>query len=99
MIVLNNKEAEMEHKSSSEYKMSMEDLFRRELDAYCAYKEWQEETSDTMLEMALDEIMTDEFLHAKFLRDYMIDKEMYTLKDDDPHEKRYWKIRKKLFKV
>ena len=99
MIVLNNKEATMEHKSESEYKMSMEDLFRRELDAYCAYKEWQEETSDPVLDMALEEIMTDEYLHAKFLRDYMIDKDLYTLKDDDPHEKKYWKIHKKMFRM
>ena len=99
MIVLNNKESPMGTKPDSEYKMSMEDLFRRELDAYCAYKEWQEETTDSILEMALEEIMLDEFLHAKFLRDYMLDKEMYTLKDDDPHEKRYWKIQKRIFNL
>ena len=99
MIVLNNKESStMEQQKVSEYKMSLEDLFRRELDAYCSYKEWAEETDDELLEMALDEIMMDEYLHAKFLRDYMIDKDMYHLGADDPHEKKFWKIQKRLFK-
>lgn len=98
MIVLNNKEnATMEHETSK-YEMSLEDLFRRELDAYCAYKEWVDETEDVVLEMALEEIMMDEYLHAKFLRDYMMDKGMYMLKSDDPHEKKFWKIQKKLFR-
>ena len=51
-----------------------------------------------ILEMALDEIMMDEYLHAKFLRDYMMDKGTYTLSADDPHEKKFWKIQKKLFR-
>lgn len=95
MIVLTDKDTtKMETK---DYKSSLEDMFRKELDAYCAYKEWAEETTDKLLERALEEIMYDEYLHAKFLRDYMIDKEMYTLKDDDPHEKKFWKIHMKLF--
>jgi hypothetical protein len=94
MIVVNNRETSMEHNGS---RKSLEDMFRMELDAYCDYKEWKEETEDSILEMALEEIMMDEFLHAKFLRDYMLDKDMYMLKSDDPHEKKYWKIHKKLF--
>jgi hypothetical protein len=96
MIVL-NKDVTMENKSEMDHKESLEDLFRKELDAYCAYKEWKEETSDSLLEMALEEIMMDEYLHAKFLRDYMIDRDMYTLTDSDPHEKKYWKIHRKIF--
>lgn len=97
MIVI-NKDATMETKAETEHKESLEDLFRKELDAYCAYKEWVEDTTDTVLEMALEEIMLDEYLHAKFLRDYMIDKDMYTLSDSDPHEKKYWKIYKKMLR-
>lgn len=94
MIVINNKESATEHTD----KKSLEDMFRMELAAYCDYKEWEEETDDSILEMALEEIMMDEFLHAKFLRDYMLDKDIYTLKSDDPYEKKYWKIHKKLFR-
>ena len=90
---MNNKESLMEHSNHK----SLEELFRMELDAYCDYNEWKQATEDDILEMALEEIMTDEFLHARFLRDYMMDKEMYTLKSDDPYEKKYWKIHKKLF--
>ncbi len=82
---------------AKEHHESCVEMFRKELDAYCAYNEWLEKTEDRILIMALDEIMYDEYLHAKFLRDYMIDKGTYTLTDDDPHEKKFWKIHKKLF--
>lgn len=99
MIVVNNQEsAKLTDPKTGEYAMSLEDLFRKELDAYCAYKEWVDETEDAVLEMALEEIMMDEYLHAKFLRDYMMDKDMYMLRSDDPHEKKFWKIQKKLFR-
>ena len=99
--MLNNKEttgANVEHKPEMKDhgKETMEDMFRKELDAYCTYKDWAEETEDEILEMALEEIMVDEYLHAKFLRDYMIDKDMYTLTDTDPHEKKFWRIHKKM---
>jgi rubrerythrin len=97
MIVLNNKEVTPEHKTQQYEKESYESMFRKELDAYCTYKEWAEETEDAILEMALEEIMLDEYLHAKFLRDYMIDHDMYSLHDDDPHEKKFWKIQKHMF--
>jgi hypothetical protein len=96
MIVLNNKETS-EVKSEVMKNETLEDMFRKELDAYCVYKDWKEETTDPIFEMALEEIMIDEYLHAKFLRDYMIDKDMYTLTDSDPHEKKFWKVHKKMF--
>jgi hypothetical protein len=95
MIVVNGTEKHTEHDKDNEYKMSLEELFRKELDAYCAYKEWAEQTEDEILEMGLEEIMFDEYLHAKFLREYMMDKGIYTLTDSDPHEKRFWKIHRK----
>ena len=97
MIIMNSKETSMEQ-GAMEHKKSLEEMFRMEIDAYCEYNEWLEETEDSMLEMALEEIMMDEYLHAKFLRDYMMDKGMYSLKSDDPHEKKFWKIQKKLFR-
>lgn len=97
MIVLNKDMPTMEHKDV-EHGTTLEDMFRKELDAYCAYKEWVDETEDVVLEMALEEIMLDEYLHAKFLRDYMMDKGVYTLTPEDPHEKKFWKIQKKLFR-
>lgn len=99
MIVLNNKETTMEHTGEMHHKESLEELFRKELDAYCAYKEWCEETTDSTLEMALEEIMLDEFLHAKFLRDYLMENGMYTLKQEDPHEKKFLRIQKRFFRV
>ena len=96
MIVVNNKETSLESKAT--HKDFYVDMFRKELDAYCAYKEMSEETEDKMLEMALEEIMMDEYLHAKFLREYMIDKGMYDLPDSDPHEKKFWKIQRKIFR-
>ena len=60
MIVMNNKETVMEHKPEVTEKESFESMFRKELDAYCTYKEWAEETHDVVLEMALEEIMMDE---------------------------------------
>jgi rubrerythrin len=96
MIVL-NKEPTVEHKVEQHEKETFESMFRKELDAYCIYKDWAEETTDPILEMALEEIMLDEYLHAKFLRDYMIDNDMYSLHDNDPHEKKFWKIQKHMF--
>lgn len=98
MIVLNNKETSSEQSSQMSHKKTLEEMFRMEIDAYCDYKDWCEETTDSVLEMALEEIMMDEYLHAKFLRDYMIDKDMYSLSAEDPYEKKFWKIHKRLFR-
>jgi hypothetical protein len=98
MIVINkDTSATVEH-LSTEQPETLESLFRKEIDAYCAYKKWCEETDDEVLEMALEEIMMDEFLHANFLRDYLMDNHMYTLSEDDPHEKKFWKIKKRFFR-
>lgn len=94
MITLNN----TEHKTDIPSKDTCLEMFKKEMDAYCAYKAWADDTDDEVLEMALEEIMEDEFLHARFLRDYMIDKEVYSLSADDPYEKRFWKAHKKFFR-
>lgn len=98
MIVVNSKETATINSNEIDHKKTFEDMFRMEVDAYCEYKSMKEDTDDGILEMALEEIMTDEYLHAKFLKDYMMDKEMFTLTDDDPHVKKFWKIHKKVFR-
>ena len=98
MIVLNTKETATMSSADTDRKKTFEDMFRMEVDAYCDYKAMKDDTDDGILEMALEEIMTDEYLHAKFLRDYMMDKDMFTLTDDDPHVKKFWKIHKKVFR-
>ena len=98
MIVVNTKETATMSSADIDRKKTFEDMFRMEVDAYCEYKAMKDDTDDSILEMALEELITDEYLHAKFLRDYMMDKEMFTLTDDDPHVKKFWKIHKKVFR-
>ena len=93
MIVLNNKETKME---TSEHPYV--DMFRKEIDAYCTYKEWAENTQDEFLERAFEEMMEDEYLHARFLHDYLMDNDLYAPSGDDEHERKFWKIHKKYFR-
>lgn len=91
MIVLNKTVTE-----TPKSDFTLVDMFHKEIEAYCMYKDWKETTEDEILEMALEEIMVDEFLHAKFLRDYLIDHDMYVADPEDEHEKKYWKMHKKM---
>ena len=72
------------------------DMFRKELDAYCTYKEWAEETNDIIFERALHEMMEDEYLHARFLHEYVMDRDLYSPDADDEYEKKFWKIHNKM---
>ena len=92
MIVL-NKETELQNKDKHPYL----EMFHKEIDAYCTYKAWMDETNDKLLEMAFEEIMEDEYLHARFLHDYLMDHDMYDPPSDDEYEKKFWKIHKKYF--
>ena len=92
MIIL-NKEAKtdmMEHQYI--------EMFRKEIDSYCTYKEWAEEANDDWLQRAFEEMMEDEFLHANFLHEYLMDNNLYNPTNEDLHEQKFWKIRKKYFK-
>ena len=94
MIVLNKEhEATMTNKEQHPYI----EMFHKELDAYCTYKAWTEDTNDSFLERAFEEIMEDEYLHARFLHDYLMDHDMYTPEGEDEYEKKFWKIHKKYF--
>ena len=95
MIVLNKETTDVTMKGKEHPYIEM---FRKEIDAYCAYKELIEETEDEFIERAFEEIMQDEYLHAKFLHDYLMDHELYWPENNDEHEKRFWKIHKKYFK-
>lgn len=95
MIVL-NKEANETTMKGTEHPYV--DMFRKEIDAYCTYKSWTEEIDDDYLERAFEEMMQDEYLHAKFLHDYLMDHDLYWPENNDEHEKKFWKIHKKYFK-
>jgi hypothetical protein len=73
------------------------EMFQREMMAYCSYRDWKEDSEDTFLELALEEMMEDEFLHARFLRDYMIKHELYKPEENDADELKYWKIHREIF--
>jgi hypothetical protein len=73
------------------------DMFHKEVDAYCTYKAWADDTNDKFLERAFEEMMEDEYLHAKFLHDYLMDHDLYNPDADDAYEKKFWKIHKKYF--
>ena len=53
MIVLNNQPNETKMKEMHPYI----EMFHKEIDAYCTYKEWAEDTNDAFLERAFEEIM------------------------------------------
>jgi hypothetical protein len=97
MIVVTNKDMVTETRTS-DMEAAFTDMFKKEIDAYCTYKTWCENTTDSMLEYALQEIMEDEYLHARFLRDYLIEHDMYNLDANDDYEKKFWKIHKWVYK-
>jgi hypothetical protein len=49
-------------------------------------------TEDSYLEEAIEEIMYDEYLHAKFLRKYMMEKGLYKPSENPEYESRFLKI-------
>ena len=60
-----------------EFVLKLKEQLKGEQCAYSAYKTLIEMTDDEYLEEALEEIMYDEFLHAKFLRSYMMEHKVY----------------------
>ena len=72
-----------------EFILKLKEQFRAEQMAYSGYEELKEMADDAYLEDALDEIMYDEFLHAKFLRSYLISMDAYNPKQHVELEKAY----------
>lgn len=64
---------------------------RREIEAYCKYKDLLV-VEDEHLREAIKEIMWDEYLHAKFLRRYLMREGVYTPEEYADIEKRYRRI-------
>jgi ferritin len=72
--------------------LKMKEQFKAEIAAYSAYDMIKEQIDDAYLEGALEEIMYDEYLHAKFLRSYMIDLGIYDPNQHAECEKAYMKM-------
>jgi rubrerythrin len=72
--------------------LKMKEQFRAEMAAYTAYELLKEHLDDDYLIEAIEEIMYDEYLHAKFLRSYMIEEGLYDPNQHVDCEKTYKKI-------
>jgi hypothetical protein len=73
------------------------EMFKKEIDAYMSYKGWLDSVKDDHLAMGIQEIMEDEFLHARFLRSYMEEHD-HELDVGDEYEQKYWKIHREITK-
>ena len=65
--------------------------FKMEIEAYCKYKDLLPMTEGQLKE-ALKEIMWDEYLHAKYLRGYLIKVGAYVPMEHIELEKRFSRI-------
>lgn len=72
--------------------LKLKEQFKAETIAYSGYQMICEAIDDDYLEEALEEIMYDEYLHAKFLRSYMIDAGIYDPEQHPDCEKAYMKM-------
>lgn len=72
--------------------LKMKEQLKAETAAYAAYEMLKEQIDDDYLEEALEEIMYDEFLHAKFLRSYMMEMGVYDPAQHVECEKAYKKM-------
>lgn len=63
------------------------DAMQKEISAYWLYTDMIKNTEDRRHKAALCEIVEDEFLHAKYLRKYMVEHHMYDMKE--PYEEKY----------
>lgn len=74
-----------------EHITKLSEQLKKEIDAYFAYKELKMSLGGEckMLDAAIEEIMYDEYLHARFIRDYMKSKDIYRFPMIEETEKRY----------
>jgi rubrerythrin len=72
--------------------LKMKEQFKAEMAAYTAYEMLLDQINDEYLSDALEEIMYDEYLHAKFLRSYMIEEGIYDPLQHVECEKAYKKM-------
>ena len=78
----------------TEHVTKLVEQYKKEIDAYCAYKDLKQSLNGTChtLDAAFEEIMYDEYLHARFLRDYLKSKNLYQFPMVDETEKRFLMI-------
>ena len=72
--------------------LKMKEQLKAETMAYSAYEMIKESIEDTYLAEALEEIMYDEYLHAKFLRSYMMECGAYDPTQHPDCEKAFHKM-------
>ena len=75
-----------------ELNLKMKEQFKAETLAYAGYEALLDHVDDDYLKEALEEIMYDEYLHAKFLRSYMINSGIYDPEQHPDCEKAYMKM-------
>ena len=69
--------------------LKLKEQFKSEIMAYNSYKMIVNMTSDGYLKEALDEVMYDEYLHAKFIRSYLIENNAYDPMQNEELEKMF----------
>ena len=72
--------------------LKMKEQFKSEIVAYAGYEALLKMVDDSYLEEALSEIMYDEYVHAKFLRSYMMEAGVYDPAQYEDCEKAYKKM-------
>ena len=72
--------------------LKLKEQFKAEMAAFNAYETIIDMLDDDYAEDALSEIMYDEYLHAKFLRSYMIEEGVYDPAQHVECEKTYMKM-------
>lgn len=74
--------------------LKLKEQFKAETIAFSGYEALLNSIDDEYLEEALEEIMYDEYLHAKFLRSYMMEMDIYDPAQHPDCEKAYMKMNK-----
>lgn len=72
--------------------LKLKEQFKAEMAAYNAYQTIKEMLDSGYAREALCEIMYDEYLHAKFLRSYMMEEGVYDPSQHVECEKAYMKM-------
>lgn len=72
--------------------LKLKEQFKSETVAYSGYQNILNMIDDEYLEEAIEEIMYDEYLHAKFLRSYMMEMHVYDPEQHPECEKAFMKM-------
>jgi rubrerythrin len=72
--------------------LKLKEQFKSEIIAYNSYKAIVNMTMDTYLKQALEEIMYDEYLHAKFVRAYLMENDAYDPMQNEELERMFFAV-------